>query len=271
MEPIKANQEAGTTIPAESRPCVDCHAFEFMQRALQDLKKTAYNLDTRAGKEALILDDNNGVSFCLESDVDGNPVNFSGWPIEWEAGRGQSRIWECHSSRKVKFACVPRDSTRLMLHIQSVTGVKWHIDLEMPLFRGRPCVDCHAFEFMQRALQDLKKTAYNLDTRGKPVRPALLPAAPIGLEQRTAATGSHPGSRDRPNLRTRQESGVAAEVVDDDGCPENRYLYRMTRTCEVDSWHQERRVAVVDDDNMEKFGIETELIYESRVAADDDG
>ncbi|NWU97851.1 CD048 protein, partial [Upupa epops] len=32
-------------------------------------------------------------------------------------------------------------------------------------FPGRPCVDCHAFEFMQRALQDLKKTAYNLDTR----------------------------------------------------------------------------------------------------------
>ncbi|XP_074807916.1 NELL2-interacting cell ontogeny regulator 1-like isoform X2 [Natator depressus] len=53
MEPIKANQEAGTTIPAESRPCVDCHAFEFMQRALQDLKKTAYNLDTRT--ETLLL------------------------------------------------------------------------------------------------------------------------------------------------------------------------------------------------------------------------
>lgn len=33
------------------------------------------------------------------------------------------------------------------------------------LFPGRPCVDCHAFEFMQRALQDLKKMAYNLDTR----------------------------------------------------------------------------------------------------------
>ncbi|XP_075787003.1 NELL2-interacting cell ontogeny regulator 1 [Pelodiscus sinensis] len=47
MEPIKADQAAGTAIPAESRPCVDCHAFEFMQRALQDLKKTAYNLDTR--------------------------------------------------------------------------------------------------------------------------------------------------------------------------------------------------------------------------------
>ncbi|NXK39040.1 CD048 protein, partial [Piprites chloris] len=47
MEPVGADQEAGTPIPAESRPCVDCHAFEFMQRALQDLKKTAYNLDTR--------------------------------------------------------------------------------------------------------------------------------------------------------------------------------------------------------------------------------
>ncbi|NXX35731.1 CD048 protein, partial [Nicator chloris] len=46
-EPVRADQEAGTAIPAESRPCVDCHAFEFMQRALQDLKKTAYNLDTR--------------------------------------------------------------------------------------------------------------------------------------------------------------------------------------------------------------------------------
>ncbi|XP_029310401.1 NELL2-interacting cell ontogeny regulator 1 isoform X1 [Cottoperca gobio] len=42
-----ADQETGTVIPAESRPCVDCHAFEFMQRALQDLKKTAFNLDAR--------------------------------------------------------------------------------------------------------------------------------------------------------------------------------------------------------------------------------
>ncbi|OXB59767.1 hypothetical protein ASZ78_014906 [Callipepla squamata] len=36
-----------TTQTAAGRPCVDCHAFEFMQRALQDLKKMAYNLDTR--------------------------------------------------------------------------------------------------------------------------------------------------------------------------------------------------------------------------------
>ncbi|XP_060092734.1 neuropeptide-like protein C4orf48 homolog [Heteronotia binoei] len=46
-KPATGEEEPGTTIPAESRPCVDCHAFEFMQRALQDLKKTAYNLDTR--------------------------------------------------------------------------------------------------------------------------------------------------------------------------------------------------------------------------------
>lgn len=34
---------------------------------------------------------------------------------------------------------------------------------------GRPCVDCHAFEFMQRALQDLRKTAYSLDARVSPL------------------------------------------------------------------------------------------------------
>ncbi|NXN86728.1 CD048 protein, partial [Bombycilla garrulus] len=44
---VESGQDSGSVIPAESRPCVDCHAFEFMQRALQDLKKTAYNLDTR--------------------------------------------------------------------------------------------------------------------------------------------------------------------------------------------------------------------------------
>uniref|UniRef100_A0A8D2AG68 NELL2-interacting cell ontogeny regulator 1 n=2 Tax=Sus scrofa TaxID=9823 RepID=A0A8D2AG68_PIG len=38
---------AGSAVPAQSRPCVDCHAFEFMQRALQDLRKTAYSLDAR--------------------------------------------------------------------------------------------------------------------------------------------------------------------------------------------------------------------------------
>ncbi|XP_051756650.1 neuropeptide-like protein C4orf48 homolog [Ctenopharyngodon idella] len=52
FKPIHA-EESGTVIPAESRPCVDCHAFEFMQRALQDLKKTAFNLDSRT--ESLVL------------------------------------------------------------------------------------------------------------------------------------------------------------------------------------------------------------------------
>lgn len=53
LGPSEADQDTGTVIPAESRPCVDCHAFEFMQRALQDLKKTAFNLDART--ESLVL------------------------------------------------------------------------------------------------------------------------------------------------------------------------------------------------------------------------
>ncbi|KAF6129078.1 hypothetical protein HJG60_001849 [Phyllostomus discolor] len=51
--PARAEPATGSSIPAQSRPCVDCHAFEFMQRALQDLRKTAYSLDTRT--EALLL------------------------------------------------------------------------------------------------------------------------------------------------------------------------------------------------------------------------
>ncbi|XP_011219726.2 neuropeptide-like protein C4orf48 homolog [Ailuropoda melanoleuca] len=49
----RAEPTAGSAVPAQSRPCVDCHAFEFMQRALQDLRKTAYSLDSRT--EALLL------------------------------------------------------------------------------------------------------------------------------------------------------------------------------------------------------------------------
>lgn len=33
---------------------MDCHAFEFMQRALQDLKKTAFNLDARVSQVVII-------------------------------------------------------------------------------------------------------------------------------------------------------------------------------------------------------------------------
>uniref|UniRef100_A0A2K5YLS4 NELL2-interacting cell ontogeny regulator 1 n=1 Tax=Mandrillus leucophaeus TaxID=9568 RepID=A0A2K5YLS4_MANLE len=43
----------GGSDPARSSPCVDCHAFEFMQRALQDLRKTACSLDARM--ETLLL------------------------------------------------------------------------------------------------------------------------------------------------------------------------------------------------------------------------
>ncbi|NWY93229.1 CD048 protein, partial [Loxia curvirostra] len=46
------------------------------------------------------------------------------------------------------------------LHFPAVTAMS-----PLSLLAGRPCVDCHAFEFMQRALQDLRKTAYSLDTR----------------------------------------------------------------------------------------------------------
>ncbi|XP_045429953.1 neuropeptide-like protein C4orf48 homolog isoform X1 [Pipistrellus kuhlii] len=46
-------EPAGSAVPAQSRPCVDCHAFEFMQRALQDLRKTAFSLDART--ETLLL------------------------------------------------------------------------------------------------------------------------------------------------------------------------------------------------------------------------
>ncbi|XP_053433986.1 LOW QUALITY PROTEIN: neuropeptide-like protein C4orf48 homolog [Nycticebus coucang] len=50
---LRAEPATGSAVPAQSRPCVDCHAFEFMQRALQDLRKTAYSLDART--ETLLL------------------------------------------------------------------------------------------------------------------------------------------------------------------------------------------------------------------------
>nr|XP_046174331.1 neuropeptide-like protein C4orf48 homolog [Oncorhynchus gorbuscha] len=53
FRPGFGEQETGTAIPAERRPCVDCHGFEFMQGALQDLKKTAFKLDAQT--ETLVL------------------------------------------------------------------------------------------------------------------------------------------------------------------------------------------------------------------------
>uniref|UniRef100_A0A2K6LTD1 NELL2-interacting cell ontogeny regulator 1 n=1 Tax=Rhinopithecus bieti TaxID=61621 RepID=A0A2K6LTD1_RHIBE len=53
--PGPARGPAGSAVPPQGvgRPCVDCHAFEFMQRALQDLRKTACSLDART--ETLLL------------------------------------------------------------------------------------------------------------------------------------------------------------------------------------------------------------------------
>uniref|UniRef100_UPI00398F169F NELL2-interacting cell ontogeny regulator 1 n=1 Tax=Pristiophorus japonicus TaxID=55135 RepID=UPI00398F169F len=64
----EANSEPGTVIPAESRPCVDCHAFEFMQRALQDLKRTANNLNTRTD-DLLLRVEKRALCDCLPSNL----------------------------------------------------------------------------------------------------------------------------------------------------------------------------------------------------------
>ncbi|CAI9584705.1 unnamed protein product [Staurois parvus] len=47
--------EQGTVVPAEIRPCVDCHAFEFMERALQDINTAAHNLDSQVFASPLII------------------------------------------------------------------------------------------------------------------------------------------------------------------------------------------------------------------------
>ncbi|XP_048389527.1 neuropeptide-like protein C4orf48 homolog [Stegostoma tigrinum] len=64
----EANGESGTVIPAESRPCVDCHAFEFMQRALQDLKRTANNLNTRTD-DLLLRVEKRALCDCMPSNL----------------------------------------------------------------------------------------------------------------------------------------------------------------------------------------------------------
>ncbi|XP_056345111.1 neuropeptide-like protein C4orf48 homolog isoform X3 [Oenanthe melanoleuca] len=63
---VGAGQDSGSVIPAESRPCVDCHAFEFMQRALQDLRKTAYSLDTRT-ETLLLTAEKRGLCDCFRA------------------------------------------------------------------------------------------------------------------------------------------------------------------------------------------------------------
>ncbi|XP_075705077.1 NELL2-interacting cell ontogeny regulator 1-like isoform X2 [Rhinoderma darwinii] len=44
---VAVNSETGSIILADTRPCVDCHTFEFMERAVQDLYKAAHKLDSQ--------------------------------------------------------------------------------------------------------------------------------------------------------------------------------------------------------------------------------
>ncbi|KAM4710326.1 NELL2-interacting cell ontogeny regulator 1-like [Discoglossus pictus] len=62
---VGIHPETGNRIPAETRPCVDCHAFEFMQRALQDLKNTVYDLDTQT-ETLLLRTEQRGLCDCLK-------------------------------------------------------------------------------------------------------------------------------------------------------------------------------------------------------------
>ncbi|XP_071988730.1 NELL2-interacting cell ontogeny regulator 1 [Engystomops pustulosus] len=56
--------QTGTTILADTRLCVDCHAFEFLERAVQDLYRAAHNLDSQT--EILILrTEDRGLCRCL--------------------------------------------------------------------------------------------------------------------------------------------------------------------------------------------------------------
>ncbi|XP_063807779.1 NELL2-interacting cell ontogeny regulator 1-like [Pseudophryne corroboree] len=58
------SSEPGRVLPAETRPCVDCHAFEFMERALRDLYKAAYNLDSQT-ETLLLRAEDRGLCDCL--------------------------------------------------------------------------------------------------------------------------------------------------------------------------------------------------------------
>ncbi|KAG5207919.1 hypothetical protein JEQ12_017683 [Ovis aries] len=81
----RAEPAAGNAVPAQSRPCVDCHAFEFMQRALQDLRKTAYSLDARPLSQPILL----GPEVQLEC----RPLCLAGsctQPLAWKASGEQS-------------------------------------------------------------------------------------------------------------------------------------------------------------------------------------
>ncbi|XP_073513625.1 NELL2-interacting cell ontogeny regulator 1-like [Phyllobates terribilis] len=47
------NSDTGNIISADTRLCVDCHSFEFLEQAVQDMYKAADNLDSQT--ETLFL------------------------------------------------------------------------------------------------------------------------------------------------------------------------------------------------------------------------
>lgn len=118
-------------------------------------------------------------------------VRFSTLSLTWSADDGEPHcaadwhLWLL-STCVLVFTSVPwclHVATILFrgyLHSISINlFILWFFSL---LYEGRPCVDCHAFEFMQRALQDLKKTAFNLDARVShvPTRPCHFTARSTG-------------------------------------------------------------------------------------------
>ncbi|XP_069833404.1 NELL2-interacting cell ontogeny regulator 1-like [Dendropsophus ebraccatus] len=51
------HSKSGSIISADTRLCVDCHTFEFMERAVQDMYKAAHNLDSQIERLFLRTED----------------------------------------------------------------------------------------------------------------------------------------------------------------------------------------------------------------------
>ncbi|KAM3939285.1 NELL2-interacting cell ontogeny regulator 1-like [Leptodactylus fuscus] len=61
---VRVNSETGTVIMADTRLCVDCHTFEFMERAIQDLYIAARSLDSQT-ETLLLRTEDRGLCRCL--------------------------------------------------------------------------------------------------------------------------------------------------------------------------------------------------------------
>lgn len=134
FKPISAEQEAGTVIPAESRPCVDCHAFEFMQRALQDLKKTAFNLDSRT-EDLVLRAEQRALCDCMP-----------GTTLRWAKNFHYDRVWMPRLGTSPEH---PGPTTTLMMLLPHLTKRLIHQHLstaENPLTAIIPGLFCSGFD-----------------------------------------------------------------------------------------------------------------------------